>query len=93
MPMAPYKHLDLGARMEAIRDVAIALTQPTFNIPSQTASYDLANACYWINKIRVSRSLGALPSWIIAGFKLALNQVLAALVTCDGYCDRAVTKM
>ena len=79
MPMAPYKHLDLGARMEAIRDVAIALTQPTFNIPSQSASYDLANACYWINRIRASRSLGVLPSLDHNGFQPALNQ-LAALV-------------
>lgn len=79
MPMAPYTHLDLGARLEAIRDVAIALTQPTFNIPSQTASYDLANACYWINKMRVSRSLGALPSLDHSGFVPALN-VLVALV-------------
>jgi hypothetical protein len=65
--------------MEAIRDVAIALTQPTFNIPSQSASYDVANACYWINKMRVSRSLPALRGLDHNGFQPALN-VLAALV-------------
>jgi hypothetical protein len=79
MPMAPYKRIDLGMRMEAIRDVGIALTQPTYNIPSQSASYDLANAAYWINKMRVSRSLGALPSLDHSGFVPALN-VLVALV-------------
>ena len=79
MPMAPYKHIDLGMRIEAIRDVAIALTQPTFNIPSQSASCDLPNCLYWINRIRVSRSLGALPSLDYTGFQPALN-VLVALV-------------
>ena len=79
MPMAPYKHLDKGARLEAIRDVAVALTQPTFNIPSQSASYDIANCVYWINKIRQSRSLGVLPNLDYTGFQAALNQ-LAALV-------------
>ena len=63
--------------MEAIRDVGIALTQPTYNIPSQSASYDVANACYWINKMRVSRSLGALPSLDHNGFQSALNVLVA----------------
>ena len=79
MPMAPYTHLDLGSRISAIRTVAIALTQPTYNIPSQSASYDLANAVYWINKMRDSRSLPDLPSLDHSGFVPALN-VLVALV-------------
>lgn len=77
MPMAAYKHIDLGARIEAIRDVAIALTQPTFNIPSQTASGDLPACLFWINKIRVSRSLGALPGLDYTGFQGALNTLVA----------------
>jgi hypothetical protein len=79
MPMAAYKHIDYGYRISAIRAVAVALTQPTFNIPSQTASGDIANCAYWINRIRVSRSMGALPSLDNGGFQAALN-VLAAQV-------------
>ena len=79
MPMAPYQHIDFGMRIEAIRDVAIALTQPTFNIPSQTASGDLPACVYWINKICDSLAIPRYSNLDYTGFQRALN-ILAAQV-------------
>lgn len=79
MPMAPFKDIDFGNRIAAIRQVAVALTQPTYNIPSQTASADKMNCLFWINKMRDSLSLGHLPGLDYTGFQEALNE-LAALV-------------
>ena len=79
MPMAPFKDIDFGSRIQAIRQVGIALTQPTYNIPAVGASADKMNCLYWINKMRDSQSLGHLPGLDYTGFQKALND-LAALV-------------
>jgi hypothetical protein len=77
MPMAPYTRLDFGSRIKAIREVAIALTQPTFNIPAQTASADMPACVYWINKICDSRSLPRFSNLDYTGFLQALNILVA----------------
>ena len=80
MPMAPYTHLDVGARITALRTVGFALGAGNVSVPDNKASYDVANAAYWINKLRATQALGPLPSLDHSGFVPALN-VLAALVT------------
>jgi hypothetical protein len=77
MPMAPFQHIDYGNRISAIRQVAIALTQPTFNIPSQSASPDDLTCLFWINRMRASLTLGRLPSLDYTGFQAALNILVA----------------
>jgi len=79
MPMAPYQYLDLGARITALRTVGFALGAGNAMVPDNKASYDVANAAYWINKLRVQQGLGAVQNLDHNGFVSALN-VLAALV-------------
>lgn len=79
MPMAPFKDIDFNYRISALRQVGIALTQPTFNIPDQSASGDHMSCLFWINKMRDSRGLGHLTDLDYTGFQKALNE-LAALV-------------
>ena len=77
MPMAPYVDIDFSARIDAIRDVAVALTQPTFNIPAQSASGDLPACVYWINKMCDSLSIPRYGNLDYTGFQAALNKLVA----------------
>ena len=80
MPMAPYIHIDFSNRLNAIREVGLALGAGNANVPDNRAANSQRNYLYWINKLRVSQALPPLPGLDYTGFQPALN-VLAARVT------------
>lgn len=77
MPMAPYTRVDFGNRIKVIRDVAVALTAPTFKIPAQGCANSDLHCLYWINALNASNSLGQLSNLDYTGFLRALNALVA----------------
>jgi hypothetical protein len=79
MPMAQYKNIDYGSRIQAIRTVGFALGMSNAQMPSNLASNGDNHNVGWINNIRAHQSLPLLRSLDYTGFVPALN-VLVALV-------------
>ena len=77
MPMAPFRHVDFGSRISALRVVATALGTPAASMPSQTASSDATHTWYWLAKLYGLNGLSNPYSLDYSSFTSALNKLVA----------------
>jgi len=77
MPMAPFKNVDYGSRISAIRAVATALGAPNTAIPSQSASPDDMHCWKWLAVLYGLNGLANPYSIDFGSFTSAINKLAA----------------
>ena len=76
MPTNEFIDIDFGSRPTALIAAGIAMGLSGANLPSQGMANSQRNYLFYINKMRVAKSLPPLPGLDYSGFQGALNQML-----------------